>query len=182
MNPLSKTRAIFLDRDGVINHRLPGAYVRRWAEFRFCRGARAALRRLKKEGYFLIVITNQRGIGRGLMTEAELAAVHRRMCAALGKAGAAVDAVFHCPHDLDANCDCRKPRPGMLLRACRRFAVDPARSWVIGDAESDLAAGRALGIPGILVVPRGGQRPPGVRIATSLLAASKAILGRTDAG
>lgn len=180
MRALSRKKAIFLDRDGVINRRLPGAYVRHWGEFRFCRGARAALRLLKEQGYLLIVFTNQRGIGRGLMTEADLEAVHRRMRAELAKAGAPVDDIFHCPHDRDAGCDCRKPRPGMLIRALRRFPVDPARSWVIGDGMTDLEAGRALGIPGVLVVPRGGARPAGVRCATSLPAAARLILEQGD--
>lgn len=176
------SKAVFLDRDGVINHRLPGAYVRCWEEFRFCRGARPALRRLKDHGYLLIVFTNQRGIGRGLMTEADLDAVHRRMQEELARSGAAVDAVFHCPHDRDADCECRKPRPGMLRRALERFPIDPARSWVIGDSESDIEAGRTIGIPGVFVAPRGTRRPGGALIATTLSAAVKLILERGDEG
>ena len=160
----------------MINRRLPGAYVRSWDEFRFLPGARAGLRLLREAGYLLIVITNQRGIGRGLMSETDLAAVHARMQAELVRAGAGVDAIFHCPHDIAEQCDCRKPRPGMLTRALRSFAVDPERSWVVGDSLSDLEAGRAAGIPGILVVPRGGERPPGVRSTGSLLSAARAIV------
>jgi D-glycero-D-manno-heptose 1,7-bisphosphate phosphatase len=168
--------AVFLDRDGVINRRLPGAYVRTWEEFRFLRGARPALRLLREAGYLLVVITNQRGIGRGLMTEADLAAVHRRMQAELARAGAPVDAIFHCPHDLDAACGCRKPQPGLIEKARRCFAIDASRSWVVGDSLSDLGAGRAAGIPGVLVAPRGAGAPPGVPAAGSLLGAARGIL------
>jgi D-glycero-D-manno-heptose 1,7-bisphosphate phosphatase len=174
-----KRGAVFLDRDGVINRRLPGAYVRRWEEFRFLRGVREGLRLLKEAGYLLVVFTNQRGIGRGLMEEADLDAVHRRMGAELAKSGAAVDAIYHCPHLIEADCDCRKPKPGMLLRALAEHPIDPGRSWVIGDSLSDIAAGRAVGIPGVLVVPRGAERLPGVATAVSLLAAARAILGDT---
>jgi D-glycero-D-manno-heptose 1,7-bisphosphate phosphatase len=175
---LSEKRAVFLDRDGVINRRLPGDYVRSWEQFRFLRGVRSGLRLLREAGFLLIVFTNQRGIALGLMTEDDLAAIHRRMQAELERAGAPLDAIYHCPHDRDAGCACRKPRPGMLAQAIERFSVDPARSWVVGDTPADLEAGRAVGIPGILVVPRGGERPPGSRTAGSLLAAARAIARR----
>lgn len=167
---------MFVDRDGVINRRLPGDYVRAWDQFHFLPGARAGLRLLREAGYLLVVITNQRGIGRGLMSEADLAEVHRRMQAELVRAGAGADAIYHCPHDLDAGCDCRKPRPGMIERALGSFPIDAARSWVVGDSLSDLEAGRAVGIRGLLVVPRGGPHPPGVQAAGSLLAAARAII------
>jgi D-glycero-D-manno-heptose 1,7-bisphosphate phosphatase len=162
----------------VINRRLPGDYVRSWEQFRFLRGARPGLRLLRDAGYLLIVFTNQRGIARGLMTEEDLAEIHRRMQAELERAGAPLDAIYHCPHGLDAGCTCRKPLPGMLAQAIDRFGVDPTRSWVVGDSPADLEAGRAVGIPGILVVPRGGERPPGLRTAGSLLAAARAIARR----
>lgn len=167
---------MFVDRDGVINRRLPGDYVRAWGQFHFLPGARAGLRLLRAHGYLLVVITNQRGIGRGLMSETDLAEVHRRMQVALARAGAGVDLILHCPHDVGADCRCRKPRPGMIEAALERFAIDTARSWVVGDEPTDLAAGRALGIPGILVVPRGGARPPDVVSAGSLLAAARTIV------
>ena len=173
---MSRRPAVFLDRDGVINRRLPGAYVRSWDEFRFLPGARAGLRLLREAGYLLIVVTNQRGIGRGLMSASDLAAVHARMVAELDRAGAGVDAILHCPHDITDDCRCRKPRPGMIERAARRLGVDRSRSWIVGDSDSDLEAGRAAGIRGILVVPRGDQRPAGVRTAGSLLSAARGIV------
>jgi len=173
---LSERPAVFVDRDGVINRRLPGDYVSAWEQFHFLPGARAGLRALREAGYLLVVITNQRGIGRGLMSEADLAEVHRRMQVELIGADAGVDAILHCPHDLSAGCDCRKPKPGMIVRALERFAIDVSRSWVVGDSLSDLQAGQAMGIRGILVVPPGGLRPPGVPAARSLLSAARAIV------
>lgn len=173
---MSKRPAVFVDRDGVINRRLPGDYVRSWEQFRFLPGARAGLRLLRESGRIIVVITNQRGIGRGLMTEADLAEVHRRMQAELVRAGAGVDAILHCPHDVGEACGCRKPQPGMIEQALGRFAIDVGRSWVVGDSLTDLQAGGAAGIRGILVVPRGERPPPGVPAAGSLLAAARAIV------
>jgi D-glycero-D-manno-heptose 1,7-bisphosphate phosphatase len=173
---LSKRPAVFVDRDGVINRRRPGDYVRSWDQFQVRPGARAGLRLLREAGHLLVVITNQRGIGRGLMSEADLAEVHRRMQIELVRADAGVDAILHCPHDLSDDCACRKPKPGMLSRALERFAIDTARSWVVGDSNSDLEAGRAVGIRGVLVVPRGEHRPPGVTSAGSLLSAARFIV------
>ncbi len=167
---------MFVDRDGVINRRLPGDYVRSWDQFRFLPGARAGLRALREAGYLLVVITNQRGIARGLMSEADLAEVHRRMQVELVRAGAGVDAILHCPHDAGAGCGCRKPQPGMLSQALERFAIDVARSWVVGDSLTDLEAGRSVGIRGVLVAPRGAPLPPGVPSAGSLLSAARAIV------
>ena len=167
---------VFVDRDGVINRRVPGDYVRSWDQFRFLPGARAGLRLLRDAGYLLVVVTNQRGIGRGLMSDADLAEVHRRMQNELVLAGAGLDAIHYCPHDLHESCGCRKPRPGMMERALERFAVDAGRSWVVGDSLSDLEAGRAVGIRGILIVPRGHRHAPGVPWAGSLLSAARAIV------
>ncbi len=172
-------KAVFLDRDGVLNHRLPdGAYVTTWAEFRFCRGVKKALRLLKQEGYLLIVVTNQRGVGRGLMTEEDLSRIHRRMERELEKSGAPLDAILYCPHDIDAACRCRKPQPGMILEALRRFGIERSGSYIIGDSETDLEAGRAAGLRGLLIVSgrRGGPR--GVHTAPSLQAAAEEIVRR----
>lgn len=172
----ARVPAVFVDRDGVINRRLPGGYVRSWDQFRFLPGARAGLRLLREAGFLLVVITNQRGIGRSLMSEADLTEVHRRMQVELDRAGAGVDAIFHCPHDLSDCCGCRKPKPGMIELALERFAIDTARSWVVGDSLSDLEAGRAKGIRGILVVARGEMNPSGAPAAGSLFAAAREIV------
>src|SRR5262245_64756620 len=108
-------RAVFLDRDGVLNVNLD-AHVRSWDEFQFLDGALAAVRRLHEAGWSLVVVTNQAAIGRGLMTAGAVADIHARMCAAVAAAGGAIARVEHCPHHPDDGCDCRKPKPGMLQR------------------------------------------------------------------
>jgi D-glycero-D-manno-heptose 1,7-bisphosphate phosphatase len=176
-------KAAFLDRDGVINVRLPGgAYVTRREEFVFCEGVAEALRLLQAKGFLLIVVTNQRGIGRGLMTEKDLDDVHRGMREELDREGVILDALYHCPHDLDDDCDCRKPRPGMLKAAMKSFAIDRERSIIIGDSETDIEAGRAAGVGGVLIVPDGEEAPAGWRTAPSLLAAARDITRTNDDG
>jgi D-sedoheptulose 7-phosphate isomerase len=147
---------VFLDRDGIVNERMAdGHYVTRWEEFRFIDDAVGALKAIADLGYRLVVITNQQGVGRGLMTEEALAGIHGRMRAQLGEAGIELDGIFACPHLADAGCFCRKPRPGLIQRALNetRFLVDMSASWLVGDSASDVAAGNAMGIRTIRVTP-----------------------------
>lgn len=144
-------QAAFLDRDGVIN--LDRAYVSRWEDFEFVPGAIDAMRRLKKAGYALVVVTNQSGIARGYYSEAQYQALTAAMKQALADAGAAVDAVYHCPHhpkgqlaELAIDCDCRKPAPGMILRAAKDLNLSLADSILVGDKPSDIEAARAAGV------------------------------------
>jgi D-glycero-D-manno-heptose 1,7-bisphosphate phosphatase len=147
--------AVIVDRDGVLNEKPPRAqYVRRWGEFQWRPGALEALAALTGAGYRTIVVSNQAGIGRGVMSEADLADIHRHMLAEARDAGAAVEAVYHCPHDWDAGCACRKPKPGMLLRAQREHALDLTRTPFIGDDERDGQAAAAAGCPFLLVDDR----------------------------
>jgi D-glycero-D-manno-heptose 1,7-bisphosphate phosphatase len=154
-------RAAFVDRDGVIVE--DRGYAYRVADFAPLPGAVAALRALQSAGYLLVVITNQSGIARGLYTEADYEAFTAHMRARLEAEGVKLDAVEYCPHLPDAavaryrlDCECRKPRPGMLLRAITALDIDPSASIVIGDRATDLAAGRAAGIGRCLLV-RSGQ-------------------------
>jgi D-glycero-D-manno-heptose 1,7-bisphosphate phosphatase len=157
---------VFLDRDGVINRRLPGDYVKTWAEFEFLPRAKEALALLTAANLRLIVITNQRGIARGLMTEADLHSIHARMLAELREAGAHVAAVYHCPHDRDA-CECRKPKTGLLLEAQRDFPeIDFSRAVVIGDAPSDIEAGRRAGCRTVIVGEAGEDGGADLRAPT----------------
>lgn len=150
-------KAAFLDRDGVIN--LDRAYVSRWEDFEFVPGAVDAMRRLKKAGYALVVVTNQSGIARGYYSEAQYQALTAAMQQALLDAGTAVDAVYHCPHhpkgkvaELAIDCDCRKPAPGMILRAAKDLNLSLADSILVGDKPSDIEAARAAGVERAYIV------------------------------
>jgi histidinol-phosphate phosphatase family protein len=128
---------LFLDRDGVINVKPPeGEYVRTWDEFRLIPAAVDWVRLFNAAGHLVIVVTNQRGVARGLMRLEDVADIHARMTAELARRGARVDDVFVCPHEEGA-CDCRKPRPGLVREAQRRWDIDLGRSLLVGDAESD---------------------------------------------
>lgn len=142
---------IFLDRDGVINRKLDEDYVKHWGEFEFLPGAKEALKILTEKNYRLIVVTNQRGIARGWMTEDDLHKIHARMMAELLDAGAEITAIFCCPHDKD-QCDCRKPKTGMFLLAQRHYPdLDFAQSVLIGDSASDMEAGKGVGCRTIFI-------------------------------
>ncbi len=178
-------QAVFLDRDGVIN--LDRAYVSRWEDFEFVPGAVDAMRRLKAAGYALVVVTNQSGIARGYYSEAQYQALTAAMQQALADAGAAVDAVYHCPHhpkgqlaELAIECDCRKPAPGMILRAAKDLNLSLADSVLIGDTRSDIKAARAAGIGRAYIVQsdnaESGQGLAGADAACADLSACVALL------
>jgi D-glycero-D-manno-heptose 1,7-bisphosphate phosphatase len=143
---------VFLDRDGVINRKAPeGDYVKSWQEFEFLPGVFDALRLLKEHGFRLIVVTNQRGISRGMYSEQDLAAIHARMLEELEKAGCGLDAIYHCPHASNS-CDCRKPATGLFLRAKKDFPdIDFADSFMLGDTVSDMQAGQRLACKKVLI-------------------------------
>jgi D-glycero-D-manno-heptose 1,7-bisphosphate phosphatase len=139
-------RAIFLDRDGVINCKAPeGRYVTRWEDFHFLPGAWEGIKQLKRAGFHVIVVTNQRCVAKGLITEMELEDLHRKMIDELAKVGTTIDAIYYCPHELEPPCDYRKPSPGMLLEAARLRNLDLASSWMIGDSDADILAGKNAG-------------------------------------
>ncbi|MEP7218577.1 MAG: HAD family hydrolase [Bacteroidota bacterium] len=142
----SPRRAFFLDRDGIVNRRRIDDYVKEPSEFDFIDDIFSVLPRMRAAGGLLVLITNQRGIGRGLMTEESLTAIHDAMQRELfRRTGSRFDAIYHCPHDHADECDCRKPLPGMLLRAAAEHGIDLVASWMIGDSESDILAGLAAG-------------------------------------
>ena len=136
-------RAVFLDRDGTIARDV--GYCSRVEDFVILPGVPEAIRLLGEHGFKVVVITNQSGIGRGYFSEEALHLIHRHMLEELAKHGARVDAIYHCPHHPDDGCDCRKPRPGMLLRAAEELGIDLGGSYMVGDAESDVGAGKAAG-------------------------------------
>ena len=151
-------KTVFLDRDGVINRNPPNkGYVRKWEEFSFIPNARKAIRELTESGYRIIVITNQAGIGRGLYSEENLADIHSRMIAEIEKTGGTIDAVYYCPHHPDAGCECRKPKPGMLIRAAREYNIELSKAYFIGDVPTDIQAGQRAGVTTFLVLTGLGQ-------------------------
>jgi histidinol-phosphate phosphatase family protein len=152
-----KKPAIFLDRDGAINRKMPeGDYVKEWSEFSFLPGVLEAVRLLKENGFLIVVITNQRCVATGVITEGRLKEIHERMLNEIRKCGGDIDAIYFCPHDVSDRCNCRKPEPGMILRAIKDFRacnmeVDLEKSYAIGDSEKDITSAKALGIKAIKI-------------------------------
>ena len=144
--------AVILDRDGVLNVKPPRAtYVTSWSEWKWLPGALEALAHFTEKGFRVFVVSNQAGIGRGAMTEADLTAIHARMMEEVVAAGGRIDAIYHCPHDWDAGCDCRKPSPGMLFAVQRDHHIDLTRTPFIGDDPRDAEAAAAAGAPSLMV-------------------------------
>lgn len=142
--------AIFLDRDGVINQNRAD-YVRTWEQVEFLPGVFDALRRLAGSDYAVIVVTNQSAVGRGIMAAERLQAIHDRIAQRIAAEGGRLDAFYACPHRPDDGCDCRKPRPGMLLQAAAELDIDLAASFLVGDAVTDVDAALAAGCRPVMV-------------------------------
>ncbi len=143
-------RAVFLDRDGVINQRRPD-HVKSPEEFAFLPGALAALKRLAATPFAILVVTNQAAVGRGQLSTSGLDAIHERMTREIAAAGGRIDAVYACPHTPDDRCTCRKPEPGLFLEAARDWDVDLRRSYCVGDSATDIEAGNRVGCRGLLI-------------------------------
>lgn len=159
-NLTHKQKAIFLDRDGTINKYV--GFLRKAEEFELLDGAAEAIRKINQSGYLAIVVTNQPVIARGEVTWEGLDEIHCKMETLLGQQGAYVDDIFICPHHPDKgfprevpaykiDCDCRKPKPGLLLQAAEKYNIDLRNSWMIGDQPQDIAAGKAAGCQTIIV-------------------------------
>jgi D-glycero-D-manno-heptose 1,7-bisphosphate phosphatase len=139
-------KAVFLDRDGVIIRKpSEGQYVTRWEEMNVLPGVVEAIGLLNRSKFRVVVVSNQRCVAKGLITAHELDSMHRRMCEQLATGGATIDGVYYCPHEKWPACSCRKPAPGMLLEAAREYQLNLAASWMIGDSEVDIEAGRNAG-------------------------------------
>lgn len=163
MSSSSKCRAVFLDRDGTINEEKD--YLHRIEDFEFIPGASVAIRRLREAGFLVIVVTNQSGVARGYYTLEDVAILHRHMQRVLESTGAAVDGIYVCPHhpvegvgEYRRECDCRKGRPGMLLRAAEEHGVDLRRSYMIGDKVADIEAGEMAGCLPLMVLTGYGEK------------------------
>jgi D-glycero-D-manno-heptose 1,7-bisphosphate phosphatase len=157
-----KGAAVFLDRDGTINEEV--GYLDRLEKLKLIPGAAQAIRLINESGSKAIIVTNQSGIARGFFDEGFVKAVHIRLGEMLQEEGAFIDGFYYCPHHPTEGrglylraCDCRKPAPGLLVRAAAEHAVDPARSHMVGDTLKDIAAANRAGMPGILVMTGYGR-------------------------
>jgi D-glycero-D-manno-heptose 1,7-bisphosphate phosphatase len=144
------TRAIFLDRDGVIGENRAD-HVKSWDEFHFLPGALDALRWLRLGGFRTFVVTNQAIVNRGVVAAEVVEEINARMALCVAGYGGRIDDIRYCPHDYSEYCECRKPRPGMLLQLAEQWHVDLAQSYMVGDAWTDIAAGRAVSCRSIMV-------------------------------
>lgn len=168
-------RALFLDRDGTLVE--PRHYPSHPEDLVLYAGIAPELRRLQRAGFALIVVTNQSGIARGYFDEDDLRAMHAHLARELARDGVRLDGIYHCPHHPDGvipglavACDCRKPRPGLLLRAGAEHALDLARSWFVGDILDDIEAGRRAGCRSVLVDLGTEPPPPGALRRPSFVA------------
>ena len=161
-------KAIFLDRDGVINRLELGKYVLSWPEFEFLEGAIEAIGELSGAGYQIYIITNQSPIGRGMLTEEGLAVIHNNMIFEIEQGGGIVEEVFHCPHAPEDKCKCRKPETGLFDRVNEKYDIDYANSWFVGDFESDRQVAEKVGLKFVLAKGPGGLK----RAADKIIAES----------
>ncbi|HVB49088.1 MAG TPA: D-glycero-beta-D-manno-heptose 1,7-bisphosphate 7-phosphatase [Burkholderiales bacterium] len=150
-------KLIILDRDGTINHD-SDQYIKSPAEWKPLKGSLEAMARLTQAGYRVVVATNQSGIARGLFDMTTLNAIHDALHRAVNQAGGRIDAIFFCPHAADSNCECRKPKPGMLREIAKRLNVSLDGVPVVGDALRDLQAAAAVGARPILVLTGKGRK------------------------
>jgi D-glycero-D-manno-heptose 1,7-bisphosphate phosphatase len=147
-------KAVFFDRDGIVNvPPVPGGYVEHPDHFRVMPEFIESLRVVNDCGYEALVITNQQGVGKGLYSERVLAEIHAKLMAEVERHGLCIRDLFYCPHLAADRCACRKPKPGMLLRAAEKWGIDLQQSWMVGDSFSDVEAGDAAGCRTLLVNP-----------------------------
>ena len=187
-NLCQKQKAIFLDRDGTINKYV--GFLRNIEDFELLPDVGKAIKQINESGYLAIVVTNQPVIARGEVTIEQLQEIHNKMETLLGQAGAYLDAIYYCPHHPDKgfegeieklkfDCECRKPKAGMLFKAAKEYHIDLSQSWMIGDGENDILAGKNAGCRTILI----GNSDYGQDIScNSLLEAIKKITGDEEDG
>jgi len=181
--------AIFLDRDGVIIENKTD-YVRDWSQVNIFYDAVHALSSPKLEKYKIVIVTNQSAVGRGIIKLETAEIINTRLVRSIHELGGRVDGAYICPHAPDDGCECRKPKPGLLLRAAKEMSLDLKSSWMIGDAWSDVQAGQSAGVWGTIMVRTGRgseqlslSKPGSVRdffIGDSLTQAIELILGREN--
>ena len=144
---MHKLDTLFLDRDGVINVKLDGRYVKNTSEFEFMIGAETAISKLSKIFNRILIVTNQQGIAKGVMSVKELGFLHEYMLFELKKNGGLIDKIYYCPHSASEICNCRKPNPGMIHQAIIDFPeIEIENSYLIGDSDTDILAGNKMGL------------------------------------
>lgn len=146
--------AIFLDRDGVLIENRPD-YVREWSQVSVFPNAFRALSDARLDGYKIVIVTNQSAVGRGIISLETAWEINDRLVRLIRAEGGRVDGAYLCPHAPEEGCGCRKPKPGLLLQAARELSLDLKRSWMIGDAWSDVHAGQAAGVYGTILLKTG---------------------------
>ena len=146
-------KTIFLDRDGVINHEVN--YLHKISEFKFINGIFESCLNFQELGYQIIIVTNQSGIARGYYKESDYEKLTQWMLGQFNKHNVNILNVFHCPHGPESSCDCRKPKPGMFLKAKNQYDIDMGKSWMIGDSEVDISAAASCGIENTILVKSG---------------------------
>ncbi len=177
-------KAIFLDRDGTLNPD-PG-YISNPDDYELYDGVKEALAKLKKAGYLLILITNQSGISRGLFTEEQLDKVHNKMKRLLKEGSVTLDAIYYCPHHPDhpykgvSDCNCRKPKPGLILQAIKEFDIDVKKSYMIGDRTSDIKIGLASNVPPVCIAKTFFKDYENIPTFPTLLEAADWILSQNN--
>jgi len=182
MKDISYTKAIFLDRDGVVIRKASdGEYVTDWSEVEFLHGSSDAIAAFCDFGYKVIIVTNQRGVATGKIELSKLNDIHSRMKEVIASRGGSIAGIYFCPHDISELCRCRKPKAGMLLQAAAEHQLRLPDCWMVGDAETDIAAGKSAGCKTALISQSEGFHlwtlKPDIS-AKNLVLAADCILGR----
>lgn len=181
--PCVNQRAVFLDRDGTLNVRPPEhSYVTSVEQLRWMAGAPEAISTLAEAGYALAVVSNQRGVARGLVTTDVLVQLETRMQADLARLGCRIEAFRYCPHDVDAGCGCRKPAPGLLLELADELCLDLSRSWMVGDERRDILAGQSAGCRTLFIGDSPPERCRPDLVARSLVEGARLLVETGEAG
>ena len=172
-------RAVFLDRDGTIAIDVP--YCRRPEDFKLFPNIARAIKLLDEHGYKVIIITNQSGVARGYFDEDTLDRIHQKMQRELAERGACIDGIYYCPHHPDDDCECRKPKPKMILQAAKEHDIDLKQSFMVGDMPMDVQVGQNAGCRTVLLLPDTGENETGSTpdyIAPDLYAAALWIINQ----
>jgi D-glycero-D-manno-heptose 1,7-bisphosphate phosphatase len=179
--------AIFLDRDGVVIRKAPaGEYVADWCEVEFLQGSLKAIAAFCRVGYKVIIVTNQRGVATGKVEVSKLKEIHARMKDVIASFGGNVSGIYICPHDISEICACRKPKAGMLLQAAAEHQLRLPECWMVGDAETDVAAGKSVGCKTALITQserfQQWAQKPDIWAESLALAAKRILSAERDIG